>query len=262
MAYVMGAVTPGTPSNNGVVLNWGAASGGTGPYSYKIYRSTTSGFTPGAGNLVGTVGVGILTFTDSGLFPNTQYYYVVQSVDTGNANATANATQVSVLTAPYQLPMNAYAMSPYIGMLDESYNYNTKPVIIDPSLALTTQLFSGQAVKRTQPQSLPSTNFVTPCTAATDPVWGFLCYSYKDPFWAAGMTAAVAQEGDVIWLFCTVTGDITTQPYCELDLATVGGVKPGVGSDGNVVVGEFIDPPVAGTLVRVQVKVPNKSLVF
>lgn len=260
MAYGMGVVTPGTPSNSGVVLNWTAASGGTGPYSYKIYRSTTTGFTPGAGNLVGTVGVGILTFTDSGLFPNTQYYYVVQSVDTGNANATANSTQVSVLTAPYQLPMNAAAMSPYIGMLDQSYNYNTKPVIIDPSLAVTTQLFAGQAVKRTQPQTQPSTNFVQACAAATDPIWGFLCYSYKDPFFAPGFTAAVAQAGDVIWLFCTVSGNLVTQPYGELDLATVGGVKPGTIGDANVVCVEFIDPPVAGTLIRCQVRVPGREV--
>ncbi|HVN67640.1 MAG TPA: hypothetical protein VMT55_04640 [Candidatus Sulfotelmatobacter sp.] len=255
MAYVMGTVTPGTPTNNSVKLDWTAASGGTGPYSYKVYRDTVDSFTPGPGNLIATLGTGVLTYTDTGLFPNTQYYYKVQSVDTGNADTTADSAQVSVLTQPYQQQMNQFSPEPYIGMLDQSYNYNTKAVIIDPTVA--TLLYAGQAVKRSQPTTQQTTPFVKPCTLATDDIWGFLTYSYKDPSFTGSMTATVAQTGDVLYLFCTVDGDLTTQRYGELDLATVGGVKPGVTNDGNTIAVEFLDPPVAGTLIRCQVVAPN-----
>ena len=260
MAYVMGVVTPGTPGPSSENLVWTAASGGTGPYSYVIYRSTATGFIPGAGNQVGTVGVGILTFTDTGLFPNTQYYYVVQSVDTGNASATENATQVSALTAPFFQSMNQFQMTPFLATLDQAYNYNTKSYMIDPGV--TGLVYPGAAVKRTQPSTTEGIRFCTPCTSAADACIGFIIYSYKDPYFTGLSTVHLAQEGDVIRLFCTVTGNLTTQPFGELDLATVGGVKPGSGSDNNTVVVEFLDPPVAGTIVRCQVKVPNKSLVF
>ena len=46
MAYEMGVVTPGTPGPSSENLVWTAASGGTGPYSYVIYRSTVNVFTP------------------------------------------------------------------------------------------------------------------------------------------------------------------------------------------------------------------------
>lgn len=259
MGYAMGAVTTGTPGPSSESLSWVAAAGGTGPYSYVIYRSTTSGFMPGAGNQVGTVGIGILNYTDTGLFPNTQYYYVVQSVDTGNANAMANSAQSSVLTAPYFQPMNQFQMEPFLATLDQAYNYNTKSYVIDPSV--TGLVYPGSAVKRTQPSTTNGIRFCTPCTSVNDPCIGFIIYSYKDPYFTGNSTVHLAQEGDVIRLFCTVTGNLTTQPYGELDLSTVGGVKPGT-DGGNTVVVEFLDPPVAGTIVRCQVKVPNKGLTF
>lgn len=260
MAYGMGVVTPGTPGPSSEALVWTAASGGTGPYSYEIHRSTTPGFSAGAGNLVASVGVGILSYTDTGLFPNTQYYYVVRSLDTGNANATADSAQVSALTAPYFQPMNQFQMTPFLATLDQAYNYNTKSYMLDPGFVGVA--YPGAAVKRTQPSTTEGIRFCTPCTAANDACIGFIIYSYKDPFFTALSTVHLAQEGDVIRLFCTVTGNLTTQAYGELDLATVGGVKPGVPSDGNTIVVEFLDPPVAGTIVRCQVKVPVHAASF
>jgi titin len=57
----------------------GNASGGTSPYTYQWYRSTTSGFTPGSGNII--PGATTQTYTDTGLIPGTTYYYVNQVTD-------------------------------------------------------------------------------------------------------------------------------------------------------------------------------------
>jgi hypothetical protein len=52
----------------------GNATGGTPPYSYQWYRSTTSGFTPGSGNIV--AGATNQTLNDTGLTNGTEYFYV------------------------------------------------------------------------------------------------------------------------------------------------------------------------------------------
>jgi hypothetical protein len=52
----------------------GNATGGTPPYSYQWYRSTTSGFTPGGGNIV--AGATNQTLNDTGLTNGLTYFYV------------------------------------------------------------------------------------------------------------------------------------------------------------------------------------------
>jgi hypothetical protein len=51
MATTMAAATVEVGAS-GVTLVAPAASGGTAPYTYQWYSSTTFGFTPGAGNIV------------------------------------------------------------------------------------------------------------------------------------------------------------------------------------------------------------------
>jgi len=258
MAYAMGVVTAGTPSQNGVPLSWTAASGGTGPYSYKVYRSTATGFTPGAGNLISTLGTGVLTFTDSGLIPNTTYFYVVQSLDTGNANATANATQISAVTAPQIPVVNAFAMSPQIGTLDQAYNTETRAVRLDPSLASTTKVYPGQAMKYSAPPTFDAGNqtpIVTPATAASDDICGFVNYTIKDPFYVPGAEMTISQAGNVLYLMSTYNG--AEGDRLEANLTTVGGVTVGVGSDGNTVIGQALDVPASGTVCRVKISCPG-----
>jgi hypothetical protein len=58
---------------------------------YNVYRSTTSGFTPGAGNLIAS-GVATASYTDTGLVASTTYYYIVVAVDSyGSSPASAQA---------------------------------------------------------------------------------------------------------------------------------------------------------------------------
>ncbi len=57
----------------------GTGTGGSGAPTYQWYRSTTSGFTPGSGNIV--TGATATEIDDSGLTANTVYYYVLQASD-------------------------------------------------------------------------------------------------------------------------------------------------------------------------------------
>lgn len=75
------------------------ALGGTPPYTYQWYRSTSSGFTPGAGNII--VGATSQTLNDTGLTNGTTYYY--KNVVTDNAANTATSVEVSATPAAIQL---------------------------------------------------------------------------------------------------------------------------------------------------------------
>jgi hypothetical protein len=60
--------------------------------SYSVYRSTTSGFTPGSGNLIAS-GVTPASYTNTGLAASTAYYYKVEALDSyGTSAASAQAT--------------------------------------------------------------------------------------------------------------------------------------------------------------------------
>ena len=71
-------------------LSWTPVSG----VAYNIYRSTTSGFTPAAGNqIAASLSVGL--YADMGLTASTTYYYVVEAV---NSAGSTDAAQVSTTT--------------------------------------------------------------------------------------------------------------------------------------------------------------------
>ena len=76
---------------NTVSLTWNASV--TTGVSYNVYRSTTSGFTPGSANLLANVGT--TTYTDATTSGSTTYYYVVAAT---NAIGTTAAPQVAITT--------------------------------------------------------------------------------------------------------------------------------------------------------------------
>jgi len=87
--------TAGTPALTAIVTVTGtAATGGVSPYTYQWYRSTTSGFTPGGGNILS--GKTSLVLNDTGLTPGTTYSYVLRATD--NASTTADSAEVAVAT--------------------------------------------------------------------------------------------------------------------------------------------------------------------
>jgi len=81
----------------GVSLGWAAGTANCGgPVTYNVYRSTSSGFVPGPGNLLasGIAGTGY-SDTDS-LNSGTIYYYVVRAVDAANGAVDTNTVEKSV----------------------------------------------------------------------------------------------------------------------------------------------------------------------
>jgi hypothetical protein len=87
---------------SGADLSWGAATDNKGIDEYRVYRSSTSGFTPSATNRVAKVPSGT-TYSERGLAAGT-YYYRVRAVDkAGNVGPASNQAGVTVIadtTAP------------------------------------------------------------------------------------------------------------------------------------------------------------------
>jgi hypothetical protein len=86
-------LTATASSSSAIGLSWSAV---TPPAnctisSYKVYGSTTSGFTPSSSNLLGSpTGT---TFSNTGLAASTTYYYVVEAADAdGNSAASSQAS--------------------------------------------------------------------------------------------------------------------------------------------------------------------------
>jgi trimeric autotransporter adhesin len=87
-------------SSSAIGLSWAAV---TAPANctisaYKIYGSTTSGFTPSSSTLLGSpTGT---TFTSTGLAASTTYYYVVEAVDAEGTSAPSSQASAETSTAP------------------------------------------------------------------------------------------------------------------------------------------------------------------
>ncbi|MDQ7007114.1 MAG: S8 family serine peptidase [Acidobacteriota bacterium] len=94
-----GATSAGQ-STCGVSLNWNAAvSQCGGQVTYRIYRSTTSGFTPGSSNII-AAGLSGTSHTDtSGVQAGTTYYYVVRAVDSVGGLVDTNVVERSASPA-------------------------------------------------------------------------------------------------------------------------------------------------------------------
>ena len=250
MATTAGALSAGTIGATSVALTSAAATGGTAPYTYQWYRSTVPGFTPSAANDI--VGATTLTYTDTGLIPGTQYYYEVVATDAGAV--TGNSAELSVLTLMSEISQNSFEQSPYVGMLDLNYNYNTIAAQIDNGYA-GTGLYAGQAVKFTNDAGgVPK---VEACAADTDVVAGFINYNIKSKAFIAYDTCEISQAGNVMYLMSTAA--IARGGRVMIDTATVGGVTPA--TTGKPVCGFALDVASAGgQLIRIELMTPSFSL--
>jgi hypothetical protein len=93
----LASVTNQAAASCGLDLAWTAATSPCGgAVTYNVYRSTTSGFTPGPGNLLasGVTGTGY-TDTTGSLVSGTTYYYVVRAVASVNGVEETNSVQRS-----------------------------------------------------------------------------------------------------------------------------------------------------------------------
>ncbi len=251
MSLAVGPITQISVGPTVNSLSVAAATGGTGPYTYQWYRSTATGFSPGGGNIIS--GAIALTLMDSGLTPNTTYYYKVVVTDTGNSNATATSSQLPLVTQPPTLSQNQFAQTPYLGVVDLRYSPMTVSVQIDVSQA--TPLYPGAAVKCV-PSSQRTIPQVAACTADSDEVMGFINFDIKSQNFPAGSRAEISMQGNVIYLYAT--GAITQMSEVTLDLVTNGGVAQAVGSSGDKIVGIAYDGATGpGQLIRVLLITPS-----
>ena len=101
----LATATNDTTANCGITLGWTAGSASCGgPLSYKVYRSTTSGFIPGPSNLIATVSGISFSDADPTLVSGTTYYYVVRATDLANSVQESNTVEVGVApTGPIAL---------------------------------------------------------------------------------------------------------------------------------------------------------------
>lgn len=73
-------------SSSQIDLSWTSSLNAT---SYDVFRSTSSGFTPGSGNQIAS-GVTTATYDDTGLAASTTYYYLVEAVDIYGTSGPSN----------------------------------------------------------------------------------------------------------------------------------------------------------------------------
>ena len=66
---------PSSPGTNNVTVGWTASTDNVAVTSYDVYRDTTAGFTPGAGNKVGSSPSS--SYSDTNVPLGTYYYKVI-----------------------------------------------------------------------------------------------------------------------------------------------------------------------------------------
>jgi len=250
MPIAAGALSKVSSGETVASLSSAAASGGTGPYTYQWYRSTSSGFTPGVGNIIS--GATSLTLSDTGLTAATQYYYKVVATD--SLAATATSAQLAVATTAAAMSPNQFVQAPFLGMLDLRFNAESVSVQIDSSEA--GELVAGQAVKVVD--SAGGIPKVIACSADSDEVFGFINYDIKSKKFVALDKCEISQAGNV--MFLQATGAISRGARVTLDLTSVGGVAQLVGSSGDRIVGYAFDKVSGGQLVRVKLLNPSFSV--
>jgi hypothetical protein len=91
---VPAGLTATAVSSSSINLDW-ADNTDSDLAGYKVYRSTTSGFTPNSANFVKQVTTS--AYTDTGLTADTTYYYKVTAVDT-SGNESQPSAQASAKT--------------------------------------------------------------------------------------------------------------------------------------------------------------------
>ncbi len=247
MAYAAGVLSSVSTGAYSVSLSSTPATGGTGPYTYQLYKSQTVDFTPDGGSII--AGATELTYIDSDVLPGTQYYYKMVATDTGHSNDEAISNQLSILTDVGNQLMNQFSQSPFLGMLDLKFNYNTIAAKMDDDV--TGGFIAGQAVKVTQQAG--GVPVVEPCDDDDDVVFGFINFDIKTKRFVAGSLMEISQRGNVIYLIATAA--IERGERVMIDPLTPGGVTPC--TTGKPISGFALDiAAAAGALIRVELTCP------
>ncbi len=87
-------------TSDDVQLAWTAAADDRAVTGYRIHRSATAGFTPGAGTLVGSVDGSITSAPDTNRPVGTWYYRVIAVDAAGNAGAPSPEASATIVAPP------------------------------------------------------------------------------------------------------------------------------------------------------------------
>jgi hypothetical protein len=112
-APVTGLTATATYSN-AVTLNWTAST--TSGVTYDIYATTTAGTTPALANLVAQ-NVTTTSYVNTGLMPNTTYYYTVMAANYGGESSASTktvTTQAPGNSTGMQLSAGGYSVGTYM----------------------------------------------------------------------------------------------------------------------------------------------------
>ncbi|HTC93915.1 MAG TPA: malectin domain-containing carbohydrate-binding protein [Terriglobales bacterium] len=114
-----GGLSATATSSTQINLSWGASTASGCTISYKVFRSTASGFTPSSSNQIAS-GVGGTTFSDSGLGCNTAYFYLVQGSDSAGTSAASNQASATtqICTPAVRINAGGPAVSPFVADAD------------------------------------------------------------------------------------------------------------------------------------------------
>lgn len=261
MALTAGTLATVSVTAVSVVLSQSVAVSGTTPYSYGYYRSTVSGFTPSTANLVQSAAVapGGLSLTDTGLTPGTQYYYKSVIVDTNGTPVTVTGAQLAVQTLSISPDPNQFGETTVPGMLDQAYNYNTKPVMFDPNGSGS--IVASMALKWvTGASGMP---LVAPSLAQADVIAGFANFNFKNAGFDPGDILEMSENGNVMWLIATAAinrGSKVVSLPAAVAGGCNGGVAPTTGSSGFPIVGVALDQAASGEQLRVMLQCPSNQL--
>jgi hypothetical protein len=259
MSLTAGALSQVSVSQYSDNLTSAAATMGSSPYTYQWYRNVTGTAT------IGTAisGATSLALNDTSLIPGTVYFYHVIVTDTAAALATSAALTVTTLN-PSVISPNAITEGPFLGMLDQRYNYNVKECGVDSTQSGT--VYAGQAMKFPATPVVGGAPQLVACTAKTDVCQGFIVFDIKNQGYAApglnGQLGAagtnsrfeLAQSGCIIYLYAT--GVITRGAQVCLDTTSPGGVQA-TGNSAEVVGWAYDGATAAGQLIRVELKTPS-----
>ena len=115
---VPGGLAATAVSSSQINLSW-TASTSSCAVAYSVFRSTTSGFTPSAGNQIAS-GVTGTAFSDSGLAASTTFFYLVEAVGSGGTSAPSNQATATTqaVTGALQINSGGPAVSPFVADLD------------------------------------------------------------------------------------------------------------------------------------------------
>ena len=125
-------LTATATSSSSIGLSWGAVTppANCAITGYNVYGTTTSGFTPGSGNLIAS-GVTGTTYSNTGLAATTTYYYKVEAVDAyGSSAASAQQsaeTQAASCSAVPSAPTGVTATATSSSAIGVSWSAVTPP---------------------------------------------------------------------------------------------------------------------------------------